>query len=146
MKWHCIENGTRRGPVDDAAMESLIREKAVTPDTLVWNETLTGWIKAGQTELAHHFQAEEPAPPPVPPPTAPQPPPPPSAKRQSGEQSFYRFLKNPISLVAALASGTFCMLLASKIINPNGISVTLCGACGMYTGNFIYDALNKNKR
>ncbi|MCH5346570.1 MAG: CD225/dispanin family protein [Muribaculaceae bacterium] len=43
MKFYIAVNGTHQGPFD---IEQL-RERGINPNTMVWNETMTGWTRAG---------------------------------------------------------------------------------------------------
>lgn len=50
MSWYYAENNERRGPIEDAAFESLVATGTITPDTLVWREGFAEWVpysKAG---------------------------------------------------------------------------------------------------
>ncbi len=43
MNWYYVDAGQQAGPVDDAALEALVRSGKVQPDTLVWHEGLANW-------------------------------------------------------------------------------------------------------
>lgn len=43
MIWYYVSEGKRIGPVDDAEFEAAVEIRIITPDTLVWNETLPQW-------------------------------------------------------------------------------------------------------
>lgn len=48
MSWYYADNNERRGPVEDAAFQELVRAGTVKPDTLVWREGMTNWIPYSQ--------------------------------------------------------------------------------------------------
>lgn len=43
MRWYYADSGRQLGPVEDAALEDLVRSGAVRDDTLVWHEGLPAW-------------------------------------------------------------------------------------------------------
>lgn len=45
MVWYYAHDRNRVGPVDDAEFEALVETGVITPETLVWNETLTDWVR-----------------------------------------------------------------------------------------------------
>ena len=49
MSWYYAENNDRRGPIEDAAFQDLIRTGAIKPETLVWREGMPNWIPYSQT-------------------------------------------------------------------------------------------------
>lgn len=59
--WYYIRNNRRAGPVDNAAMPSLIVAGAVARDTLVWKEGMNDWQPASTTELGLRFANIPPA-------------------------------------------------------------------------------------
>jgi TM2 domain-containing membrane protein YozV len=67
--WYYEQNGNRIGPVDEATMRSLIADRTISIDTLVWTNGMANWTPLQQTQLA----AGLPVPPPMPgnPPAAP---------------------------------------------------------------------------
>ncbi len=44
MNWYYIDGPRRVGPFDDPEWADLVRTGKVGPDTLVWNEELSGWV------------------------------------------------------------------------------------------------------
>ena len=60
--WHYEQNGNRIGPVDEATMRSLIANRTISIDTLVWTNGMANWTPLQQTQLA----AGLPVPPPMP--------------------------------------------------------------------------------
>jgi hypothetical protein len=58
MQWYYLVQGQRQGPVDDAGLETLVRQGVVLDDTLVWREGLTEW---------HPYGTVKPPPAPAPP-------------------------------------------------------------------------------
>ena len=43
MSWYYAENNDRRGPIEDAAFDELVRAGRITPATLVWREGMANW-------------------------------------------------------------------------------------------------------
>lgn len=60
--WYYEQNGNRIGPVDEATMRSLIANRTISIDTLVWTNGMANWTPLQQTQLA----AGLPVPPPSP--------------------------------------------------------------------------------
>jgi uncharacterized RDD family membrane protein YckC len=48
MNWFYAESGAQKGPVDDAALDSLAQAGVIRPDTLVWNESIPNWLPLSQ--------------------------------------------------------------------------------------------------
>jgi hypothetical protein len=46
--WYYVENGARIGPVEATEIERLIGLKAITRDTLVWEDGMQDWMAASQ--------------------------------------------------------------------------------------------------
>lgn len=44
MSWYYAENNERRGPIEDAAFQTLVESGAIKPDTLVWREGYATWM------------------------------------------------------------------------------------------------------
>lgn len=68
MKWYYAEGGKQIGPVEESALEDLVRQGTVRPDTLVWREGMASWQRYS---AARGGAGPDLAPPPPPPPTAP---------------------------------------------------------------------------
>lgn len=74
MKYYIAVNGAHQGPFEIAELGA----HNITPQTLVWNETMSGWTHAGEVaEIADYYFArpaapavQEPAPAPAPEPYA----------------------------------------------------------------------------
>ena len=62
--WHYEENGESKGPVEKAALESMLRSGRLAPDARVWSEGMPAWAPAS----AHFDTAAiaDYAPPPLP--------------------------------------------------------------------------------
>jgi TM2 domain-containing membrane protein YozV len=60
--WYYEQNGNRIGPVDEATMRTLISNRIISIDTLVWTNGMANWSPLQQTQLA----AGLPVPPPTP--------------------------------------------------------------------------------
>lgn len=52
LNWYFEEKGEREGPFDEAAIDAIISEGRILPETLVWNEKMSDWVEAGSTELS----------------------------------------------------------------------------------------------
>jgi uncharacterized RDD family membrane protein YckC len=52
MSWYYAENNERRGPIEDAAFQSMVASGTIKPDTLVWREGLTEWVPCSQASSA----------------------------------------------------------------------------------------------
>ena len=50
--WYYEQNGNRIGPVDEATMRSLISDRTISIDTLVWTNGMANWTPLQQTQLA----------------------------------------------------------------------------------------------
>ena len=50
--WYYEQNGNRIGPVDEATMRSLIANRSISIDTLVWTNGMANWTPLQQTQLA----------------------------------------------------------------------------------------------
>jgi hypothetical protein len=44
MSWYYADNNERRGPVDDAAFDAMVRAGGIRPETLVWREGMANWV------------------------------------------------------------------------------------------------------
>jgi uncharacterized RDD family membrane protein YckC len=66
--WYYVSGGERLGPVDDAALDELVRRGLVGPDTLVWREGMPAWQPYASV------RGPVPAAAPLPPPAAAPPP------------------------------------------------------------------------
>jgi uncharacterized RDD family membrane protein YckC len=44
MSWYYAENNERRGPIDEAAFQSLVNAGTIQPDTLVWRDGFADWM------------------------------------------------------------------------------------------------------
>lgn len=85
IEWFASIKDSRVGPVDITEIEQMMKDGAVTAETLIWHAGMTDWQAAGQIpELKslcdQHLpqSSSSPPPPPPPPPSSPPPPPPPS--------------------------------------------------------------------
>jgi TM2 domain-containing membrane protein YozV len=50
--WYYEQNGNRIGPVDEVTMRSLIANRTISIDTLVWTNGMANWTPLQQTQLA----------------------------------------------------------------------------------------------
>lgn len=73
MNWHYSDNGQQQGPVSEEEMTRLISKRVITGDTLVWNESLTAWVKFSESSLSSYLEklyapgaSAVPTPPPLP--------------------------------------------------------------------------------
>ncbi len=54
--WFYSINGLKHGPVSVQALKSLLAQRAVTPQSLVWSEGMAAWLPMDQTDLAPELQ------------------------------------------------------------------------------------------
>ena len=47
MKWYYAEGGKQIGPVEESALDDLVRQGVVRDDTLVWREGMAAWQRHG---------------------------------------------------------------------------------------------------
>jgi len=76
MTWYYASGGQQLGPVDEAALDDLIRQGVVRDDTLVWKAGMSGWQPLGAARPRAASPVAPPAPAPAPNPypnPAPQP-------------------------------------------------------------------------
>ena len=66
MNWHYECDGNAVGPADEAVIAELAKAGSIQSDTLVWNEAMSDWKQACNTELASYFTSKEGTPPPLP--------------------------------------------------------------------------------
>lgn len=52
MSWYYAENNERRGPIEDAAFQTLVASGTIKPDTLVWRDGLSDWVPYSQAGSA----------------------------------------------------------------------------------------------
>lgn len=69
--WRYVQNGQPSAPVDTAALQALLTQGVVSPDSYVWKEGMTNWLAA--KNLPEFANCRPPTVPPVPaaPPTPP---------------------------------------------------------------------------
>lgn len=66
--WRYVQNGQPSAPVDTAALQALLTNGTLSPDTYVWKEGMANWLAAkSQPEFVNFGQPSPPAMPPVPP-------------------------------------------------------------------------------
>lgn len=51
VAWYYINQGAQAGPVDEATLRNWIAQRRIGPETMVWNQTLPGWVTASQAGL-----------------------------------------------------------------------------------------------
>jgi uncharacterized RDD family membrane protein YckC len=52
MSWYYAENNERRGPIEDAAFQSLVASGTINANTLVWRDGMTDWVPFSQASGA----------------------------------------------------------------------------------------------
>jgi hypothetical protein len=52
MSWYYADNNERRGPIEDAAFQSLVAAGTIKPETLVWREGMPEWTAYGKVAAA----------------------------------------------------------------------------------------------
>jgi membrane protease subunit (stomatin/prohibitin family) len=63
--WFLGVNGKQEGPFDLATLQTLVTQGALTPETLVWKQGMSGWVKASEVEETKNLFGA--TPPPLPP-------------------------------------------------------------------------------
>lgn len=48
MAWYYMNGQERVGPINEAEFEVLVNDGAVTPETYVWRESMTNWMRYGE--------------------------------------------------------------------------------------------------
>ncbi len=64
--WYYELNSDRIGPVDEATMRSLIANRTISIETLVWTNGMANWTPLQQTQLAAGLPVTPPSPHPTP--------------------------------------------------------------------------------
>ncbi len=62
MSWYYAENNDRRGPIEDAAFDELVRAGTITPATLVWREGMANWTAFSESGYSAPEAASTPPP------------------------------------------------------------------------------------
>lgn len=52
MQWFYVEDGRQAGPVDEQALAEMIQTGRITPETLVWCETMSKWAPYAEAMAA----------------------------------------------------------------------------------------------
>ena len=60
-QWYFDYNGQDVGPISETDMEKFIDDGKITLETLVWEESLSEWIKAGDSVLKEHLATVKPS-------------------------------------------------------------------------------------
>ncbi|WP_103332637.1 SPFH domain-containing protein [Pseudotabrizicola formosa] len=61
--WHLAENGTTKGPFDEATLATMATSGKITRASMVWTTGQDGWKAAGDTPLNRLFDSVPPPPP-----------------------------------------------------------------------------------
>jgi len=125
MNWFYASGGQQMGPVDEAALDDLVRQGVVRDDTLVWRQGLPGW-------QPHGTARPRPA---APPPAAVAPVPPPPASPAPSSPASGGWAGSQPSAPAAAApveESRFCSNCGrptpvSQLTTVSGASI--CAAC-----------------
>lgn len=65
--WRYVQNGQPSAPVDTAALQALLTNGTLSPDTYVWKEGMANWLAAkSQPEFVNHGKSAPLPMPPVP--------------------------------------------------------------------------------
>lgn len=67
MKWYYAEGGKQIGPVEESALDDLVRQGVVRDDTLVWREGMAAWQRHGAVRGSAGPSPVSAPPPPQPP-------------------------------------------------------------------------------
>jgi uncharacterized RDD family membrane protein YckC len=115
MNWYYADGGRQAGPVEEAALDELVRQGVVRDDTLVWREGLASW-------QPHGVVRPRPAapPPPAPPiPAPPMAPPPPAAEVRYCAECGRPYQAYELSMVGSVAVCSMCRPTVMQRMNPN---------------------------
>jgi hypothetical protein len=63
--WYYLFNQQQVGPVEEAAIETMINENRFGRGTMVWQEGMPAWVPVESTSLSKYFAIVQPVPPPV---------------------------------------------------------------------------------
>ena len=64
MKWYYAEGGKQIGPVEESALDDLVRQGVVRDDTLVWREGMAAWQRHSAVRGGSNPSPAAPPPPP----------------------------------------------------------------------------------
>jgi len=68
MEWYYLDNQKQQvGPISDSEIQNLISKGTLQRSTMVWNESMTGWLSVAQTQLNTFAPKTPPPVPPIPP-------------------------------------------------------------------------------
>jgi uncharacterized RDD family membrane protein YckC len=116
MNWYYADGGRQAGPVDEAALDELVRQGVVRDDTLVWREGLASW-------QPHGVVRPRPAPPPPPPappiPAAPMAPPPSAGEVRYCAECGRPYQAYELSTVGSVAVCSLCRPTVRQRMSPN---------------------------
>jgi len=63
MNWYYLDTQQQQvGPLSDAEMQNLVSKGVMKKSTMVWNESMAGWLSAAQTPINALFPATTPPP------------------------------------------------------------------------------------
>jgi hypothetical protein len=48
MSWYYVDAGSQKGPVEEPALDELVRSGVVRDDTLVWRDGMASWQPHGE--------------------------------------------------------------------------------------------------
>jgi uncharacterized membrane protein len=65
--WHYVQNGQACGPIATAALQALLQNGSIGPETLVWQQGMTNWVPARSVADFTASIAPGNTPPPIPP-------------------------------------------------------------------------------
>jgi uncharacterized RDD family membrane protein YckC len=116
MNWYYADGGRQAGPVDEAALDELVRQGVVRDDTLVWREGLASW-------QPHGAARPRPAPPPPAAPVlaSPMAPPPSAAETRYCAECGRPYQAYELSMVGSVAVCSTCRpaVVQRMSSNPN---------------------------
>ncbi len=119
--WYYRFNDQPTGPVNEETIGSLIDDKAIQSETLVWREGMPGWLLASATELAGLFK-DLPAKVPALPQSA-------AGERKSNRPVYIAWMATNAFIPLLLIAGCFSNLL-NEWVAQKGVmvaSITLSG-------------------
>lgn len=48
--WYYLEDGKQKGPIPESLISKMLEEKILGPETLIWSESMTDWIRASDVD------------------------------------------------------------------------------------------------
>src|SRR5262249_26955596 len=124
--WYYASGNQQMGPVDDAALDDLVRQGLVRDDTLVWRQGMSSWQPHGTARPRAAVPASQPSPAhSAPAAVAAAPAPSPSPSPQPSPQQETRFCSNcgrptPVSQLTTVNGASICAACLPSVSGAGG--------------------------